>query len=30
MKARLAVANEKLSNYEIMEKEIDEAIVGLG
>ena len=30
MKASLAVAREQLSNYESIEKEIDEAIVGLG
>lgn len=30
MKSNLAVANEKLANYEAIEKEIDEAIVGLG
>lgn len=30
MRANLAVAKEQLANYELIEKEIDEAIVGLG
>lgn len=30
MKASLAVAREQLANYESIEKEIDEAIVGMG
>ena len=30
MKANLAVAKEQLANYESIEKEIDDAIVGLG
>lgn len=30
MKANLAVAKEQLANYEMIEKEIDEAIVGMG
>lgn len=30
MRASLAVAREQLANYESIEKEIDEAIVGMG
>lgn len=30
MKAELAVSREQLRNYELMEKEIDDAVMGLG
>lgn len=30
MKAELAVSKEQLRNYDLMEKEIDEAVLGLG
>lgn len=30
MKAELAVSKEQLRNYELMEKEIDDAVMGLG
>lgn len=30
MRANLAVAKEQLANYEAIEKEIDEMIMGLG